>query len=585
MKNLRTYLWIGLALILFVNYQTWNMEFAPRDAAAAQKKAEAEQAAQPLTANVPQVATAAAPTAAATAPTSNGTVPTVKAPATAASPAAPTTTSAATAALVLNARTDVLDVDVSLRGGELVRADLLQYRIVKGGTEPVHLLRNLGPGNQYLLQTGLAGAGNATPEGYPTHLATFTSDSTEFRLQDGIDELRVPLKWTSPEGVTVIKTLVFRRGLYRIDVEYAVSNGSAAAWSVAPYAQIQHDLPPMDRSFSNYFNFDSYSFTGPAYWNGTKYEKVKLKTGDMDDFNRKYKDGWKDGWIVSLQHHFVSAIVPDATELNTYSLSLRGNHYSVVDVGQTQVVAPGANATIKQTLFVGPKLQHQMEKLHPELDRAVDYGVFTMLARPLFWLLEQVHKIFSNWGWAIVVVTFLLKLVMYPLSEISGRSAAKMKVLAPKMKALQEQYKDDRTKLGQATMELYKKEKINPATGCLPMLIQIPVFMAFYWVLVESVEMRQAPFMLWLQDLSSKDPFFILPVIMAGAMFLQYKLQPPSADPVQAKVFMIMPLVLSVTFAFLPSGLVLYYVVNTVLTILQQWNINRRIEAASTARN
>jgi YidC/Oxa1 family membrane protein insertase len=208
-----------------------------------------------------------------------------------------------------------------------------------------------------------------------------------------------------------------------------------------------------------------------------------------------------------------------------------------------------------------------------------------MLARPLFWLLEQVHRIFSNWGWAIVVVTFLLKLVMYPLSEISGRSAAKMKLMAPKMKALQEQFKDDRTKLGQATMELYKKEKINPATGCLPMLIQIPVFMAFYWVLVESVEMRQAPFMLWLQDLSSKDPFFILPVIMAGAMFLQYKLQPPSADPVQAKVFMIMPLVLSVTFAFLPSGLVLYYVVNTVLTILQQWNINRRIEAGAAARN
>jgi YidC/Oxa1 family membrane protein insertase len=487
---------------------------------------------------------------------------------------------------VLNVRTDVLDVDVGLRGGELLRADLLQYRIVKGGTEPVHLLRNLGPGNQYLLQTGLAGAGtNAAPEGYPTHLATFTSDATTFRLEEGADELRVPLKWSSPDGVTVTKTLVFRRGSYRIDVEYAVTNGSGAAWSVAPYAQIQHDMPPLDRSFSNYFNFDSYSFTGPAYWNGKKYEKVKIDAEDMADFNRAYPDGWTNGWIASLQHHFVTVIVPDPAEQHHYTLSTRGTQYSAVDVGPTQAIAPGASATLKQTLFVGPKLQVQLEKLHPELDRAVDYGVFTMLARPLFWLLEQVHKIFSNWGWAIVIVTFLLKLVMYPLSEISGRSSAKMRLIAPKMKALQEQYKDDRTKLGQATMERYKKEKINPATGCLPMLIQIPVFMAFYWVLVESVEMRQAPFMLWLQDLSSKDPYFILPVLMAGAMFLQFKMQPQSADPVQAKVMMIMPLVLSVTFAFLPSGLVLYYVVNTVLTILQQWNINRRIDAGSAARN
>jgi YidC/Oxa1 family membrane protein insertase len=582
MKNLRTYLWIGLALILFVNYQTWNMEFGPRDAAAAQKKAEAEQAAQPLTANVPQVGGASAAPAAA--PT-DGAVPTVQAPATAA-PAATTAASTPAAAPVLNVRTDVLDVDVSLRGGELVRADLLQYRIVKGGTEPVHLLRNLGPGNQYFLQSGLAGAApNPAPDAYPTHLAMFTSDFTGFRLEEGIDELRVPLKWSSPDGVMVTKTLVFRRGSYRIDIEYAVTNGSGAAWSVAPYAQIQHDMPPLERSFSNYFNFDSYSFTGPAYWNGRKYDKVKIDAGDVAEFNRDHAAGWMNGWIASLQHHFVTVIVPDPAELHHYTLSTRGTQYSVVDVGPVQAIAPGASATLKQTLYAGPKLQHQMEKIHPQLDRAVDYGVFTMLARPLFWLLEQVHRIFSNWGWAIVVVTFLLKLVLYPLSEISGRSAAKMKLLAPKMKALQEQYKDDRSKLGQATMELYRKEKINPATGCLPMLIQIPVFMAFYWVLVESVEMRQAPFMLWLQDLSSKDPFFILPVIMAGAMFLQFKLQPTSADPVQAKVMMIMPLVLSVTFAFLPSGLVLYYVVNTLLTILQQWNINRRIEAGNAARN
>ena len=580
MKNLRTYLWIGLALLLFVNYQAWHFEFAPRDAAAAEKVAAAEKAAEPLTTTVPQIA--AVPTAAAAAPATNGAVPTVKAPATT---TAPVTASAPTAA-VLNVRTDVLDVDISLSGGELTRADLLQYRVVKGSTEPVHLLRQQGPGNQFLLQTGLTGAGTgALPEAYPTHLALFTSDYKGFRLEDGLDELRVPLKWTSPEGVMVTKTLIFRRGSYRVDIEYAVTNGSAAAWSVAPYAQIQHDLPLLVRSYSNYFNFDSYSFTGPAYWNGTKYQKVKVNAEEVAKFNKEYPDGWKDGWIASLQHHFVAAIVPPPEEQHHYQLSTRGSQFNAVDIGPAISVAPGMNATLKQTLFIGPKLQQQLEKIHPQLGRAADYGVFTMLARPLFILLEQVHKLFGNWGWAIIVVTFLLKLVLYPLSEISGRSAAKMKLVAPRMKQLQEQFKDDRAKLGQATMELYKKEKINPATGCLPMLIQIPVFMAFYWVLVESVEMRQAPFALWLQDLSSKDPFFVLPVIMAGAMFMQYKLQPPSADPVQAKVFMVMPLLMSVTFAFLPSGLVLYYVVNTLLTILQQWNINRRIAAGGAARN
>jgi YidC/Oxa1 family membrane protein insertase len=577
MKNLRTYLWIGLALILFVNYQTWHFEFAPRDAAAAEKVAAAEKAAQPLTTSVPQAPTV--PAAATTPPTPGSTVPTMNAPAV----AAPAAASPSPPAAVLNVHTDVLDVDVSLRGGVLSRADLLEYRAVKGSTEPVHLLRQHGPGDEYLLQTGLNGP--VKELSYPTHEALFTSDYTGFRLENGIDELRVPLKWSSPDGVMVTKTLIFRRGSYRIDVEYTVTNGSAAAWPVYSYGQIWHDLPLVQRSFSNYFNFDSYSFTGPAYWNGSKYKKVKINPDEMAKFNIEYKAGWKNGWIASLQHHFVAAIVAPPEEQHLYSLSTMGSRFTAVDFGPTIAVAPGTNATFKQTLFVGPKLQHELAKIHPKLGWAADYGVFTMLARPLFALLEQVNKLFGNWGWAIIVVTILLKLVLYPLSEISGRSAAKMKLIAPRMKQLQEQYKDDRTKLGQATMELYKKEKINPATGCLPMLIQIPVFMAFYWVLVESVEMRQAPFALWLQDLSSRDPFFVLPVIMAGAMFMQYKLQPPSADPVQAKVFMIMPLLMSFTFAFLPSGLVLYYVVNTLLTILQQWNINRRIAMASTPRN
>jgi YidC/Oxa1 family membrane protein insertase len=579
MKNLRSILWIGLGLILFVNYQTWVMEFAPRDAAAAaatQQVVADQQANAPATADVPDVGAIANPPPVPA--TTAGDVPAAAVPGD-----APATADASSAAAgVINVRTDVLDVDVSLEGGQLVRADLLDYRVKKGEDEVVRLLRDGGPDNQYLLQTGLNGSG-ATPESYPTHHALFTSDFTGFRLEQGLDELRVPLKWTSPEGVEVVKTLIFRRGSYRVDVQYEVKNGSMAAWTVAPYAQIVHDMPPVKRS---YFNVDSYSFIGPAYWDGSKYKKLKLKADTAADFNAEYPDGWRDGWIASLQHHFVVAIVsPSLEEQHRHTLTLNGDMFRVTDVGPAVSVAPGASAELAQTLFVGPKLQHQLAAIHPELDRAADFGVLTFIAQPLFWLLEKAHGIFGNWGFAIIAVTFLLKLAFYPLSEVAGRSAAKMKLLAPRMKQLQETYKDDRTKLGQATMELYKKEKINPAAGCLPMLIQLPVFMAFYWVLLESVEMRQAPFVAWIHDLSSRDPLFILPVIMAGAMFLQYKIQPPSADPMQAKVFMIMPFVMSITFAFFPAGLVLYWVTNTILTILQQWNINRRIQAASALRN
>jgi YidC/Oxa1 family membrane protein insertase len=316
-------------------------------------------------------------------------------------------------------------------------------------------------------------------------------------------------------------------------------------------------------------------------YDGKKYQKLNVSKEEDASYNQQITNGW----LASLQHHFVAAIVPARDEADRYSLTVRGNEYLARTVSPAVEVAPGAAATVKETLFVGPKLQRQLDAIHPELGRAADFGVLTFLSRPLFWLLDKAHIIFNNWGLAIIAVTFLLKLAFYPLSEASGRSMAKMKLVAPRMKAIQEQYKDDRQKLGQAMMELYKKEKVNPASGCLPQLVQIPVFIAFYWVLVESVEMRQAPFWGWLQDLSARDPFFVLPLIMAGAMFLQYKLQPTPPDPVQAKVFMILPIVMSATFAFFPSGLVLYYTVNTLLTIAQQWNINRRIEAGRTGRD
>jgi len=587
MKNIRLFLWVGLALILFVNYQTWVLDYTSKDAAvkaAAEQATKAAYEADPLAATVPQAAVPndTAPTVsppaipAAASPSSSADVPTVGS---STDPTQGVPAPSASSPSVINVRTDVLDVDVGLRGGELLRADLLAYPVEKGKAERVRLLRNNGPDNQYLLQTGLAGVGAAAATGsFPTHLVEFQSDFPSFLLQPGQDEQRVPLKWTSPDGVSLVKTLIFRRGSYRIDVEYALNNGSQVAWSAAPYAQILHDRPPVKRS---YFNVDSYSFTGPAIWDGSKYEKLKISDKEDASLNREILGGW----MASLEHHFVVAISPPQDQTHRFSLRVRGDEYLETDVGPAVTVAPGASGLVKQTVFVGPKLQAQLEPIHPELGRAADFGILTFLSRPLFWLLGQAHKIFNNWGMAIVAVTFLLKLAFYPLSEASGKSMAKLKLVAPRLKQIQETYKDDREKLGRATMELYKKEKVNPAASCLPTLIQLPVFLAFYWVLLESVEMRQAPFFGWIQDLSSRDPFYILPLIMAGAMFLQYKLQPTPTDPVQAKMFMILPIVMSVTFAFFPAGLVLYWVTNTVLTIAQQWNINRRIEAAAAPRD
>ena len=558
--NARMFLWLGLVLALWLNYETWQRDYAVPVPPAATTVVAAPSAKQVegLAASVPQAAVtttgevSAAPDAA---------TPTVTAPAAVATP----TSAAGTIRVV----TDVLNVEVSLRGGDLVLADLTQYPLVKGEDTRVRLL-NTNPSQFYLLQTGLTGAAG---QARPTHLADFAATQTEYRLSEGADELRVPLVWRDAEsGVTVTKTYVFKRGQYRIDLRYDVENTGANAWRAASYAQILRNDPPVERSM---FSVESYAFQGPAFYDGVKYQKLDRKDAEDSALSRDIQGGW----IAGMQHHFVTAIVPAGSASYRYTIKTDGNQYLLSTTGPSVTVAPGSGATFEETLFVGPKLQAQLEQAGPRLDLVADYGMLTLLAKPLFWLLEQAHKLTTNWGWAIIIVTFLLKLVFYPLSESSGKSMAKMRVLAPRMKNLQETYKDDREKLGRAMMDLYKREKINPLAGCLPILIQMPVFFAFYWVLLESVEMRQAPFAFWIQDLSSRDPFFVLPVIMAGAMFVQYKLNPTPPDPIQAKVFMILPFIMSATFAFFPAGLVLYWVTNTLLSIAQQWNINRRIEA------
>lgn len=557
--NARMFLWLGLAMALWLNYESWQRMFAPPPAAVT-APAPAGTVAPSLADAVPTVS-APAPVAAPVASTPVMTaVPAAAAPAA----AAPATTTA-----TVRVTTDVLDLEIALAGGTLVNADLPRYPRVKGESAPVRLLNR--DKHFYFLQTGLsdAGAGGARP----THQAVFTAAQSAFSLSTGSDELRVPLTWTdAATGVTVIKTYVLRRGQYRIDLEYTVDNRGTAPWRAASYAQILRDDPPVERSM---FSVESYAFQGPAYYDGTKYQK--LDRTDAED--RALSRDITGGWIAGMQHHFTTAVVPAAGQSYKYTLQTEGQQYLLTVAGPAVEVAPQSGATFKETLFVGPKLQTQLETTGPRLDLVADYGVLTLLAKPLFWMLEKAHSMVGNWGWAIVIVTFLLKLLFYPLSESSGKSMAKMRLLAPRVKNLQETYKDDREKLGRAMMDLYKREKVNPVSGCLPILIQMPVFFAFYWVLLESVEMRQAPFMGWIQDLSAKDPWFVLPVIMAVAMFIQTKLNPTPPDPIQAKVFMILPIVMSLTFAFFPAGLVLYWVTNTVLSILQQWNINRRIEA------
>jgi len=569
----RILVWAAFAVVIYMNYLQWMTDYGPRPGpnTATSQNASASHgpaASTDLSNRIPQASAQPQPNGASPAGGAQPGTPAGTAPVEAASAAA--TAAATSVAEVIHVRTDVLDVQISTLGGTIKQADLLKYTQVKGEAALVRLENDDSPVSTYLLQSGLIGPGKGS---YPTHLATWSSAKTSYDL-DGSQELSIPLTWTNGQGVTVTKTYTFHRGLYSIDLQYNVQNKGDSAWQAASYAQFLRNDP---RTKSSMFNVESRAFHGPALDDGTKYRKLDL-AADSEDAH--LSRDVTNGWIAAVQHQFVSAIVPPRDTPFHMTMSLSGEQYLLTATGPTRSVAPGSGATFGETLYVGPKLQSQLEKISPRLDRVADYGSLTLLAKPLFNALEWVHNATGNWGVAIILVTFLLKLVFYPLSETSGRSMAKMKVLSPRIKQLQETYKDDREKLGRAMMDLYKREKVNPATGCLPMIIQIPVFFAFYQVLLESVEMRQAPFALWIQDLSSRDPYFILPAIMAGAMFGQYKLNPTAADPVQQKVFMFMPLVMSFTFAFFPAGLVLYWVTNTLLSILQQWNINRRIAAA-----
>jgi len=575
MPNIRLILWGVLAAILFLNYETWMHDYEPAAVAPSADTAATRPAppANSLGESVPQATTqpapAAAPPSAAVAPA--GTAPV--APAATATSTAPgiTTpgTSAAAASTPIRVTTDVLDIEINLKGGELERADLLQYPLRKDTPNiPVRLLSDEPPPTLYLLQSGLTGGAG---EAAPTHLATWNAEQKTYVLAPGANELRVPMTWSDGQGLRVTKTFVFTKGQYTIGLYYDVQNDGAAARKLASYAQILRHWEHASRS---YFDVESYSFKGPAVYDGTKSKDLNVES----DGDSKYAATITDGWLASLQHQFVSAIVPTAGQPYQYLLQVKGNEYLMSATGPEVAVPAGAKAQFHEELFVGPKLQSQLAAIGRNLERTVDFGILTVVAQPLFTGLNWVHKILGNWGWSIIIVTTLIKLVFFPLSQASGRSMAKMRAVGPRMKQIQETFKDDREKLGRAMMELYKKEKINPLAGCLPMVVQIPVFISFYRVLLESVEMRQAPFLLWINDLSSRDPYFVLPLLMGGAMFAQFKLNPAPPDPMQAKIMQFMPLVMTGMMAWFPSGLTLYWLTNTVLSIAQQWRVNQVVE-------
>ena len=557
MDNQRVFVWAALALVLWLNYTTWQRDYAPAPLAPA--AAAPSSAANP---NAPAEDTLPAlPSETATAQQPQ--------PSAAPAPTDQPVKTAQTQSAVIRVTTDVLSMDISTRGGELVRADLLKYPLVKNRPDvPVRLFSPTPP--VYVARSGLRAADNV-PQ--PNHLATFRSQANEYQLKAGEAKLVVPLTW-SEGGITVTKTYTFYPGTYRIDLTYDVNNQSGSDWKAASYVQLVRHYEHVERS---YFRVETYAYRGPAIFDGKGYKKLDVE----DEEDRAFKGSYVGGWMAALQHHFVAAAVPPPQASYDYQLSLNAqNDFTLGYRGPLTTVANGATQSFKETLFVGPKLQEQLQVTGPKLERVADYGKLTIISQPLFWLLEKVHTFVRNWGLAIIIVTFLIKLVFYKLTAASGRSMAKMRNVAPRIKAIQERYKDDREQLGRQMMELYKREKINPLAGCLPILIQIPFFLAFYWVLLESVEMRQAPFFAWITDLSVRDPYFILPILMGAAMFAQFKLQPmPSTDPMQAKIFAFMPVIMAVTMAWFPAGLVLYWLTNTLLSIAQQWRINKLVAA------
>lgn len=460
--------------------------------------------------------------------------------------------------------TDLLKAEINSAGGELTRIELLQHKDSANESKNVVLMES-DSGRTYVGQSGLIGTSA------PNHRSLFTV-RPGMRTLENADSVQLILD-AEQDGVKLTKTYTFKRGEYEIELSHEVTNGSAAAITPSVYVQLVRDDSKLEGDSSFYS-----TFTGPAiYTDAEKFRKVTFE--DIDKGKQPPAAQTDKGWIAIVQHYFVSAFEPlDKGTVELFTRKIDNKLYAVGAIMKMESIAPGAKAISKGKLYTGPQESANLEKFAPDFDLVKDYGWLTLIAKPIFWLMEQIQKLLGNWGWTIIVLTIMIKLAFFPLSAASYRSMAKMKLVTPKMTAIRERHKGDAQQMNAAMMELYKTEKINPLGGCLPVVVQIPVFIALYWVLLASVEMRHAPWLGWIQDLAAPDPWYILPVIMAASMFVQTKLNPTPPDPIQAKVMMFMPIAFSVMFFFFPSGLVLYWVVNNLLSIAQQWVITQKAE-------
>ena len=522
---------------------------------------------------------APAPPVAKSAPKTNELPPPAPAPSSGSAPAAQAPVpgeAAGSGGQTIAIKTDLYTADIDTAGGVITLVALDRHRDAQDPNKP-YLALQKNAERTYVAQAGLIG------EGMPNHRTIYQALPGPRSLGPGEDALELKLQATDPRGDKITQVLTFHRGTYVIDVAFDITNGGNAPITPEAYFQLMRDT----KSAVAQSSMAPASFVGPVIYNEQdKFKKIEFSEIDKEaaDPTRKapYTKAVDNGWIGMIEHYFVAAWLPPESpkfQRQFYTTRLEGGLYTAGVRYADGTIAPGATGVIRSSLYIGPQDQDQLAKLAKGLDLVVDYGIFTIIAAPLFWLLKWLHGLLGNWGWAIIAMTILIKSAFYPLNHASARSMAKMKVVAPKMKALQEQYASDKQQLQVKMMELYRQEKINPLGGCLPILVQIPVFIALYWVLLSAVELRHAPWIGWIHDLSAPDPYFILPIVYAITAYLQVKLSPtPISDPVQAKVMQIMPVAFSVMFLFFPSGLVLYWLVNNCIQIFQQWHMNRVLE-------
>ena len=564
MQTQRMILWIVFSMSLLFLWDAWqkhNGQPSMFGGAPATQQADAAPAGGPVTdASVPPAPTSAVPAAS---PSAGGEAP---------------VGSGASSSQPIRLANDVLSLDIDPMGGMVRRAELLEHRdlVAKDGSRFL-LLRSDAVGT-YLAQSGLIGA----PEGqsFPTHrtqLAPADGNTGPRELGGSADAVTLTLVGESG-GLRLTRTYTLKRGAYVIDVKDEVTNLGETPVQPTLYMQLTRDAnaPAGGSTFYS-------TYHGPViYTEADKFQKVGFD--DIEKGKQKHSTAATDGWAGMIEHYFVSAWIPTPSAAREfYTRKVGDNLYSVGIRQPLSQIAPGATAVVESRLLAGPQDQRMLEAIAPGLDLTVDYGWLTVIAKPIHWLLEFLHGFVGNWGWAIVLLTIVIKTIFFPLQAASYRSMARMKAVTPRLMQIRERYGNDRVKMNQAMMELYKTEKINPLGGCLPIVVQIPVFIALYWVLLASVEMRDAPWIGWIKDLSNPDPFYILPLIMAGTMFIQVKLNPTPPDPMQAKMMMIMPLVFSVMFFFFPAGLVLYWLVNNIYSIIQQYLITKQIERATAA--